>query len=361
MIDLAPVFFVSFLSSLFITFIIIRMAEKNYKLLTDHIHKGPQTFHLQPTPRLGGVAIFMGVFFILIFSFITNSPEKYKMLILIGSSIPVLFAGLYEDLTRSLGPKIRLLLISFGATLSYFLLQSKIIRTEIFFIDYLLSLSIVSIGISVLFITGLTNAINIIDGFNGLASGISIMIFVVIAYVAFRVGDIFVFLFSLSMIGAILGFFIFNYPYGLIFLGDGGAYFIGFIIAVLSILLVKNHPEVSAWFPITVSIYPIYETIFSIYRKKIIRKKSPMIPDGLHFHMIIYKIIVKKLFKVYNPIYRNPTTSLFVWSLNLIVIIPTILFWNKTINLIITSIIFIILYTKIYLYTIKLKIPRSIK
>jgi len=166
---------------------------------------------------------------------------------------------------------------------------------------------------------------------------------------------------SLIMIGAVLGFFIFNYPFGLIFLGDGGAYLIGFTIAVLSILLVKNHPQVSAWFPIAVAVYPIYETLFSIYRRKFLRKVSPTQPDRFHLHTLLYKTIVKKLLGTSNPVYRNPATSPLIWVVNMVGVIPAVLFWDNTPVLVSFILLFAAVYTKIYFSILISKLPKGMK
>ncbi len=333
---------ISFLVSLIISIVIVKLSNKVKKLITDHIHSGIQKFHKTPTPRIGGVAIFIGVFITLAIRDFTN----YIPLIL--ASFLAFFSGLFEDLTRKLNPKMRIILTSLGAIIAFLLAGVSIVRVDVLYVDEIFRIGIISLIFTVIAIVGLTNAINIIDGFNGLASMVSISILLAISYVAFKVGDSFVLVYSLVLIGAILGFFILNYPYGLIFLGDGGAYFIGFSIAVMSILLVKKHPEVSAWFAVLVNIYPVYETLFSIYRKKFLRKRSPTSPDGLHLHMLFYKIIVKKLLGIKNPIYRNPATSPLIWVINMIGVISAILFWNNTILCILFILVFIIFYTVVY-------------
>jgi hypothetical protein len=95
-----------------------------------------------------------------------------------------------------------------------------------------------------------------------------------------------------------------------------------------------------------------------MYRKKILRKRSAMQPDGIHLHMLFYKIFVKKFLKLYDPVYRNPVTSVFLWIFNALGLIPAVLFWDNTIILIIFSILFAILYTYFYWKIIKLKIPK---
>lgn len=135
--------------------------------------------------------------------------------------------------------------------------------------------------------TGLANAYNIIDGFNGLASMVGIITLLAIAYMGFLFFDPTIIYLSLVMAGAILVFFIWNYPRGLIFLGDGGAYLIGFWIAALSILLTCRHQEISPWLALLINGYPILETLFTIYRRRFHQGKGPGQPDCIHFHTLI--------------------------------------------------------------------------
>ena len=109
----------------------------------------------------------------------------------------------------------------------------------------------------------------------------------------------------------VFGFFIWNWPFGKIFMGDCGAYLIGFLISLNLICLVQRNPEVSPWFPIALLNYPIIEVLFSIYRKTIIRKGSSYKPDGIHFHMLIYKRVSRKIIKNQIKI-ANSLTSLII-------------------------------------------------
>ena len=91
-----------------------------------------------------------------------------------------------------------------------------------------------------------------------------------------------------------LGFLLWNWPRGLIFLGDGGAYFIGYLVAVLSFLLVARHRGVvTPWYPFLLFIYPVFETLFSIWRRKVVRGASPGLPDGLHLHQLVFRRLVR--------------------------------------------------------------------
>ncbi|MCS7199849.1 MAG: glycosyltransferase [Caldimicrobium sp.] len=316
--------------------------------MRDHLHEGPQRFHTVPTPRLGGVGIFMVLFVAVGLAYLKGDAFKGELLLLSLSSLPAFLAGLLEDLLGKLSPRLRFLLIWCSGTAVFFLLGAKITRLDLPF-DKVFNVLLISYFFTVFALTGLSNAINIIDGFNGLASMVSIIIFLALGYVSYKVGDYFITTVCLTMVGALAGFFIFNYPNGLIFLGDGGAYLTGFLIGTISVLLVKRHPEVSAWFPFLVCIYPIFETLFSIYRKKFLRKISPFLPDGLHLHMLIYKRLTKWLLgPSADKLKRNAATSPFLWMLCLIGVAPALMFWNNPLVLIGFSIFFALIY--LYLY-----------
>jgi UDP-N-acetylmuramyl pentapeptide phosphotransferase/UDP-N-acetylglucosamine-1-phosphate transferase len=123
---------------------------------------------------------------------------------------------------------------------------------------------------------------------------VGICILIAITYVAYKNNDLEIMYASLTFTGAVIGFFTYNYPRGLIFLGDGGAYLIGFVIACLSCLLVIRNDAISPWFPLLLNIYPIYETIFSIWRRKIYQKTNPSFPDRMHLHTLIYRRFLKR-------------------------------------------------------------------
>ncbi len=349
----ALAFFISFI--LCIIFII--SSKKIHVLITDHLHIGPQTFHYKPTPRIGGLAIFIGISVSLLAAYLRPEYFSLNYFYLILFSFPVFLIGFIDDLTGKLDPKVRMFFICLSASLVYFFLNIKIVRVDLPVADKLLQITAISFFFTVFALAGISNAINIIDGFNGLASMVSMMILMGIAYVAYKLGDYEITNLCVVSTFALFGFFLLNYPYGLIFLGDGGAYFTGFIIGIMSILIVYKHHQVSPWFALTINIYPVYETIFSIYRKKFLRKRSAMEPDGLHLHMIFHNIFIKKFFPLNNKELRNPLTSVFLWVINSFGVIPALLFWNNTIALMICCLIFVVFYTIIYWNILRLKIP----
>lgn len=179
---------------------------------------------------------------------------------------------------------------------------------------------------------------------------VAAMILGALGYVAYMLGDHLLWNVCAASVGAILGFFVWNYPRGMIFLGDGGAYLIGFLIGEVSVLLVSRHPEVSPWFPLLLVIYPVSETLFSVYRRKFLQGVSPGMPDALHLHTLIFKRIVRwALVGGANKRFsRNAATSPYLWLLCSISVIPAVLFWQNTWILILSVIFFMAIYVWVY-------------
>lgn len=351
----------SFLISTLTCLFIIRYSYLYGHLISDPVKGGPQKFHTRLTPRIGGVAIMAGMIMSAGIFIWQKKIFATETLLLLGCSMPAFLSGLSEDITKRVGVLWRLLLTMVAACLAFFLLDAGFTRLSLPFVDSWLAFIPFSLLLTMVAVAGVSHAINIIDGYNGLAGVIATFILVALAYVSFKVNDLFLLFLCLSMLGAVAGFLIWNYPNGMIFLGDSGAYFIGFVIAVVSVLLVNRHPEVSPWFPMLLVIYPVGETLFSIYRKKFLRGQSPGMPDGLHFHMIVYKRLLqwtvgKKSAKYLTK--RNAMTSPYLWVLSLFSIIPAVLFWQNTLILMVFVVLFMLFYLWLYWQIVKFRTPR---
>ena len=321
----------------------------------------PQKFHIHIVSRLGGAGIFSAFFIVLIIIGMQIKESNYIYLPL--AALPVFLMGFMEDLTRRISPKFRLLGALVSAILAVYFLNAYLVRIDIGFIDGFLSVKAVAIIFTIFAVTGVANSFNIIDGFNGLSSAVSIIILLSLGYISFKVGDIFLMKACLILAFAIFGFFVWNYPFGKIFLGDGGAYFIGFTIAVVSVLLVDGNRTVSPWFPFLLCIYPIFETLFSMYRRRA-RKSSSMDADAFHLHSLIYKRLVLHIMGTdikNNQLARNSATSPFLWMLTSFSAVPALLFWNNTPVLIVFAFIFIIVYVWLYKSIVGFKLWKFMK
>ncbi len=354
-------FALGFLVSLLVTLLIVRYAHLHEKFSTDTDLSGVQKFHASPVPRIGGTGILIGLVVSVLQLHHTYPAVSVGILGLVACGLPAFGSGLVEDLTKKVSPLARLVSTMAAAALAYFLLNIAVTRISVPPLDFLLSYAVISCAVTVLAVAALANAVNIIDGFNGLASMVAFMMFASLAYVAFEVSDPVVLSASLIMMGAVMGFFIWNSPAGLIFLGDGGVYFIGFMLAELSILLVMRNRDVSAWYPVLLFMYPIFETCFSIYRKKFIRGISPGIPDGVHLHMLVYKRLMRWAVGARTArelTRRNSLTSPYLWLLCLVAVVPATLFWRHTLHLFCFVMVFAATYVWLYMSIVRFKSPR---
>jgi UDP-N-acetylmuramyl pentapeptide phosphotransferase/UDP-N-acetylglucosamine-1-phosphate transferase len=277
---------------------------------------GVQKFHDLPTPRIGGIAI--AVAYLLVWPLLPVAVRPIWLLIGL-SAIPAFAAGLAEDLTRRVGVRYRLL-ATMGAGVIFALLTGYTMHeVSLPGVDWLLSFTIVAILFTGFAMGGVANAINIIDGFNGLAAGSLLIMLGAFAYVAHRVGDDLVFALAVIYAGLVLGFFLVNFPLGKIFLGDGGAYFAGFLLAVLGVLLPTRNADVSAWTAILICAYPVIETLASMRRKSRREGHSVGQPDRVHFHMLAHRRYARRIVGADGPLHlRNPATSLVTWVLPLL-------------------------------------------
>jgi UDP-GlcNAc:undecaprenyl-phosphate GlcNAc-1-phosphate transferase len=287
------------------------------------------------------------------------------ILLLLLSTIPAFGFGLLEDVTKKIGPLIRLLATFLAAALAFFLNQATLTRIGIPIIDTNLANYIwLSLIFTMIAVGGLTHAFNLIDGYNGLSGMVAILIFSAIAYVSLKVDDMVIMSICLIMIGSILGFLFWNFPRGLIFAGDGGAYLVGFMIAEVSVLMVARNPAVSPWFPMLCVIYPVFETLFTIYRRKFVQRKPVGQPDALHLHQMIYCRMVRWMThsrESQHMTQRNSLTSPYLWLLCIFSVVPAAIFWDKTYALLTCAVLFIFLYIYIYRLLIRFQTPRWLR
>ena len=272
--------------------------------------------------------------------------------------------GILEDLTQRLVPRLRLLLSALGAIFVVSVLGLGVPRLGIPVVDgWWLSSPWLGIGLAIFAITGLPHAFNLIDGYNGLAGLVALICCMALAYVALQVGDRQLAAIVLSLAGATAGFLVWNYPRGLIFAGDGGAYLWGVVIAMACVLLVQRHAQVSPWFPVLLLIYPVWETVFSIWRKAV-RGISPGVADALHFHQLIYRRIVRSVFhddESRRMLMRNNRTSPYLWGFALLTVCPAALFWNQTFVLMGFTMLFVVSYLYAYSSVVRFRVPRWLR
>ncbi len=253
---------------------------------------GVQKFHTKPTSRLGGVGISMGLASGVWFSQTYYPHDTLLGVWLLAASLPVFLGGLVEDLTHKVTPRMRLCLACLSSGAVYTIFHLGVTRTDIAVLDWLLTFPGVAFALTLLVVAGFINSVNIIDGFHGLASGTVIIMLLGLASLAMRVDDGLVFRLSLITAVATLGFAIWNWPFGKIFLGDGGAYLLGLWVVELGLLLPHRTQAISPMAPVLAGVYPLLETLYSMYRRKFVRSHPINHPDALHLHTLIYRRLI---------------------------------------------------------------------
>jgi UDP-N-acetylmuramyl pentapeptide phosphotransferase/UDP-N-acetylglucosamine-1-phosphate transferase len=355
------VLLIGFAAAALLALWIVRSGHRGASSVHDHDLDGPQKFHSRPVPRIGGLAIVVGVSAAYAALAVTVPGSAGFSMRLLLCAAPAFLGGLAEDITKRVSPARRLAFTALSAALAFWLLDAALARTAIPGLDTLVSYSAGSLVVTVFVVAGVANAVNIIDGFNGLASMCTVMMLVSMAYVAFQVGDPLLGWLALAGVGAVLGFFVFNFPAGLVFLGDGGAYFLGFYVAELAILLLHRNPGVSPMFPLLLCIYPVFETLFSIYRRKWLRGRPVGMPDGAHLHSLIYRRIMRWAAgerTARELTRRNSMTSPYLWMLCSMSVVPAVLWYDSTAMQAAFIVLFAMTYVVLYWRIVRFKAPR---
>ncbi|SDC21808.1 UDP-N-acetylmuramyl pentapeptide phosphotransferase/UDP-N-acetylglucosamine-1-phosphate transferase [Massilia sp. PDC64] len=286
-------------ASFAISQIIVRSQKWHGRLTHDHDLEGVQKVHTAAVPRIGGLAVIGGillglVLFQQLFPGQVSANRATRIYVLLGTSLPAFLAGLIEDFTKRVSVRVRLAATALSALVASLALGATVSELDIWGLDTLLTITPLAIVATAVFVAGGSNAVNIIDGFNGLSGSAIIIMAAGLAAVGLQTGDTFVAVLGALVIGATLGFLMLNYPSGKLFLGDGGAYFLGFWVSEMAVLLLVRHPELSAWQILAICAYPIIEVLYSIYRRKFVRKVSPGAPDALHLHGLVFRRLVFK-------------------------------------------------------------------
>lgn len=315
---------------------------------------GVQKFHTAPTPRIAGIALVVGVLAgYAVSSHGVAAAEKRQILsAILMAGMPAFIFGLLEDITKKVSVKTRLLATMASGLLGWGITGVSLTSVDIWVVDWLLGFTALSVLFTAFAVGGVANAINIIDGFNGLTAGVAIIMLAAFGMIAREVGDIPLAFTCLIIAGAVLGFFLVNWPYGKIFLGDGGAYFLGFMLAWIAILLPERNPQVSPWASLLICSYPIIEVLFSIYRRKFLRSNCDATqPDAAHLHSLTNKRWVRHSLGGLSKTLQNGLTSPFLWVFAAIPCSAAVFFyssnWQCCLLLIASFMVYLTMYSKL--------------
>lgn len=322
---------------------------------TVRISDQVQDSHSGLTIRLGGMGIIVPL--ILIYGALNvytpySSPKELVLVIVF--SVVAGAVGFYDDVNRSVPPFIRALAITVLAICagSYVGWLGKV---NIDVLDYLVQKStLLAAFLTVFGVVGLTNSFNLIDGLNGLCVGTAMIILFGMGVLAQTIGQAQAAEFFEIMFFCSAGFLVFNFPYGKLFLGDGGAYFLGFSIAQGCILLNSVTSPLSSWVFILMCIYPIWETIFSMFRR-ILSGKDWSVSDRGHLHQLVYEYLRGPHCEANEPL-KNSVSAVLCLFFPFASVAVSIVFFDNQKALKFACALFISLYVLVYLYlSFKLK------
>lgn len=305
---------------------------------------GIQKFHTSPTPRVGGLPIVIG----LSVAWFTSAPDIKNILApILIAGLPAFLFGLAEDITKRVGVWARLLATMASGLLACWITDYSLSRVDLWGFDWLLKYTLISVAFTSFAVGGVANAINIIDGFNGLASTMSTIAFVGFAVIAWSTEDANLASVAIILAACVWGFFWVNWPFGKLFLGDGGSYFVGFALAWVAILLIERNPTVSPFAALLICIHPVSEVLLSIFRRKL-KKMNPGHPDRLHFHSIVKQRYVRRWFGKFSFELRNSITGFLVGFMTLTAILIASLVNQHTLLSLLAVIVLAMGYVAIY-------------
>lgn len=335
------------LASAFVVSILLVATKSHHGHLSLDSGFGIQKSHIEPTPRVGGIAIYVGL--LLAWLTVPNTIVRNILGTILLAGIPAFACGLLEDLTKRVGIGPRLFATMASGVLAWLLTGIAVNRLDVQGLDWLMAITPVAVLFTGFAVGGLANAINIIDGFHGLASGTSIIALLALAVIAGGVGDAHLATACLLVAAAVAGFLLVNYPWGKLFLGDGGAYLVGFALAWLAVLLPVRNAGVSAWAALLVCAYPVIEVLYSVVRRHLSRQ-SPGAADDGHLHSLIKAKFIRHQLAGKRKAVQNAAVSPIVWAFASMPAIAAIALFDQPLLLALASMACLFLYHAAHRY-----------
>jgi UDP-N-acetylmuramyl pentapeptide phosphotransferase/UDP-N-acetylglucosamine-1-phosphate transferase len=336
--------FLFFFAGVFIYYLLLNKKSNSFQnRFQDNDFIKPQSFHSSPVPRFGGFVIILLSFFYLFF-FQKINIFSYSII-----SLGLLFSvlGFFSDIKINIKPEIRLLFMFLISIFVIYLFEIKVTYVEFEFLDNLIKSNKIFSSLFVcMCLVFVINGCNFIDGFNGLLIGQYLIILSILYLIIYKISNIDYlvnFIFLSIIIG--LSFLIFNFPFGKIFLGDSGSYFLGTVLSLIIIEINKLNLNISPFFFACLLFYIFFEVIFSFFRKILIKRISPLNPDRQHLHMLFFQFINQRINNLQKS---NYLTGLLVNFLFFLIISPAILFYNNSFFCKIYFIILIFFYLIAY-------------
>ncbi|WP_162804603.1 MraY family glycosyltransferase [Tritonibacter mobilis] len=315
-----------------------------------HDLKSVQAMHTRLTPRVGGLAIFGALLLSLLFA-PEQIADRYTYFILATSILFVI--ALLEDLGVHMSAQKRLLAAVTASLVAIVLLDVWIPRADIPGLDFLLNHWVIGVPMTLVVTAGVSNAFNMIDGVNGLSALTAISAALALSHISYQADYIVMVHLATTLAAAVFGFLLVNYPFGLIFLGDAGAYTLGFVLSWFGISILLNAPEVSPWALLLTMFWPVADMCLAIYRRSR-RRADAMAPDRLHVHQMVMRALEICVLGRKRRKAANPLTTLVLSPFVVAPPIAGVMFWDQSFNAFLSVIFFALVFTASYLVAPKL-------
>ena len=358
--DLLETFSIALLVSLVVCYLNIATERWHGRFSFDADVRGIQKVHKMLVPRTGGIALLCGVLAVALFGSFNDYPDAVRdetrltILKFVLAATPAFLAGIIEDLTKRVSVRTRLCSVFVSAALAAWLLGAHLPRLDVWVLDGVLGWVPLSLAVTAFAVVGVTNSINIVDGFHGVAGGTVVVMLAGAAFLAWQGGDLLVAQLALAGMGATVGFLLLNYTTGRLFMGDGGAYFIGFWAAEIAVLTIVRNPGINAWQILAIYAYPVIEVLFSMYRRKLLRSALVGAPDRLHLHSLFYRrIACHRISADRYPWMRNAGVACFVTGWLAIATTGAVLLGGSTAIAVLLVLVQIVAYVAVYMRLVR--------
>jgi len=270
---------VAFTLTVVLTPLVIRLA-KACKCLDV---PGARRLHKKVTPRWGGLAFFAGVLPVMIFA-----NAGYSLAAYIVAAVLLIGVGIVDD-RRALGWKVKFAWMAVAATIVIFGGDITIHYLGTYGFLGRVDLGWLSIPFTYLCIIGVTNAINLLDGLDGLAGGVALLGFLFMGIAAALAGNVPIAVACFAFVGALGGFLLYNFPNARVFMGDSGSTFLGFSLSCMAVILTQHeNPAVDVMFPVLLLLLPIFDTL-RVLVVRLLDGKNPFLADNNHLHYLIIR------------------------------------------------------------------------
>lgn len=316
-----------------------------------------QNIHVVKAPRIGGVSIFAAFACALVL--VPYVEEVWYGGFLFAASF-IFIAGLAEDIGLNISPKNRLAASLVSSLACVFLLDASLPRVEFAIIDRYIEIWWIGVPVTVIMTAGFAHAFNMIDGLHGLCLGNAAITALSLMIIADQSGSEAVKYLSLTLLIAIFGLLVFNFPWGLIFLGDAGAYTIGFVLSWFGIILLVGSENTSFWAIILTMLLPSCDMVLSIFRRAFAKRIASK-ADRMHFHHVVFRNLRVVLMQSKFRKYANPISTLCLIPFAALPALFGVYFWDNVEASKFAIGVFAALYCVTYFGLIKLLKSRKLR